>query len=245
MPQLSDARHKRVKAAVAIALSFAAGCADVIGYISFGHSFIAHMTGNTVHLGEGLIEANWMQVGKAAALIAAFLAGSIFTRSIIEAACRLRVRSIAVIALALEAGLIAAAVFSWRHELQSLLLLAAAMGVQTAVLTRVGSLTVHTTFVTGMLNKLAQLLSHASFLTYDQLRGSPTASKSRSKVLAESRFMFGVWFLYLLGAGVGTLTRSRWGISALWLPVVLVCLIALVDLISPLAIEEERDTSER
>ena len=44
------------------------------------------------------------------------------------------------------------------------------MGLQTATLTRIGPLTIHTTFVTGMLNKFAQLLAHGMYHAYDLLR---------------------------------------------------------------------------
>jgi uncharacterized membrane protein YoaK (UPF0700 family) len=132
-----------------------------------------------------------------------------------------------------------------RNHLLRLVLLATAMGVQTATLTRVGSLTIHTTFVTGMVNKLAQLLSHAAFLTYDVLCGSQIARNPRFRVLRESRFIFSVWFFYLLGAIFGTQAGSRWQTEALLLPAGLVALLVLVDLIVPLAIEEEREVFER
>ncbi len=245
MADPSDARLRRIKVAVAVALSFVAGCVDIIGYISFGHAFTAHLTGNTVHLGHGLAEADWVEASQAAALIGTFVAGSIFARAVIEAGLRCRARSIAVIGLVLEECLLAAAVFSWRHNGLSLLFLAAAMGVQTAVLTRVGSLTVHTTFVTGMLNKLAQLLSQVSFLTYDLIRGSPSARDLRNKTLADSAFILSVWVAYAMGAVIGTVSRSRWGVAGLWMPIGVVGLVALIDLAAPLAIEEERDVSER
>ena len=35
-------------------LSFAAASVDVVGYLSTYHMFTAHMTGNTIHLGNGL-----------------------------------------------------------------------------------------------------------------------------------------------------------------------------------------------
>jgi uncharacterized membrane protein YoaK (UPF0700 family) len=117
--------------------------------------------------------------------------------------------------------------------------------VQTATLTRVGSLTIHTTFVTGMLNKLAQLLSHIAFLTYDLHGGSRHAAGSRVKFIRQAWFIFGVWFCYLSGAAIGTAGTLRWGIRTLIPLAILVTLFAVVDLIAPLAVEEEHDVSER
>lgn len=235
----------KVKAGVALALAFAAGCVDIIGFIRFGHAFTAHLTGETVHLGQGVIEAKWEEVSKAGVIIAIFVTGSIVGRTIIEVGSRAKVRSAAMMCLLLEGALIAVVIPCSRDQMLSLGLLAAAMGVQTATLTRLGPLTVHTTFVTGMLNKFAQLISHVCFLTYDVVRGSDTAAASRAKVFSQSRFIFAIWLLYLLGAAVGTLTTSRWGVYALMLPVMLTSVLACVDLISPLAVEEERDASER
>lgn len=78
---------------------------------------------------------------------------------------------------------------------------AAAMGLQASALTRVGSLTVHTTFVTGMLNKLAQAILRILFHSYDVWRKRP--GEHRKKRLAEAHtamFLAGVWLCYLDGA---------------------------------------------
>ena len=245
MQEPSNPQRKRIKALVALLLAFAAGCVDIVGYLSFGKLFTAHLTGETVHLGEWFTEARSQDAARAAAIIAVFVAGSILGRTAIEVGSRLRLRSVAVVTLLLEAALIASAVPAGHSQLFSLLMLAAAMGVQTATLTRIGSLTVHTTFVTGMLNKLAQLLSHVVFLTYDVLRGSRAAVASRVKALRDARFISGVWLFYLAGAASGTWMKFRFNMHALLLPGVLVLSLAVVDLISPLAVEEERDVPER
>jgi uncharacterized membrane protein YoaK (UPF0700 family) len=245
MDVLPKSTRSRIKAVVALCLAFAAGCVDIIGYISFGHVFTAHMTGTTVHLGEQLIRAEWWKAAEGGGLIVAFVAGSVVGRAVIEIGSRCHFRSVANATLMLEAFLIAIAIASSRHDVMSLVVLAGAMGVQTATLTRIGSLTIHTTFVTGMLNKLAQLFSHASFLTYDLSQGRDGASTARRWVLAEARFIFGVWFMYATGAVIGTWTKLLWGVPALALPAGLVSVFAILDFVSPLAIEEERDQSER
>ena len=245
MDVLPKSSRTRIKAVVALSLAFAAGCVDIIGYMSFGHVFTAHMTGTTVHLGERLVHGGWWKALDSGGMIVSFVAGSIIGRTAIEVASRRHFRSVANSTLMLEAFLIAIAIAVSHHEVVSLVLLAGAMGVQTATLTRVGSLTIHTTFVTGMLNKLAQLLSHAFFLTYDVSRRKEGAVSSRVKVLLDARFIFGVWLMYATGAVIGTWLKLRWGVPALVVPAVLVSLLAVLDLISPLAIEEERDQSER
>jgi uncharacterized membrane protein YoaK (UPF0700 family) len=241
-----NATHRHTKSLVALILAFVAGIVDIIGYISFGREFTAHLTGDTVHMGQALAERHWWAALTAGAIILTFFGGSMAGRTIIEIGSRRRLRSVAAATLLLEAGLLSSVlVLGNRNHLLRLVLLATAMGVQTATLTRVGSLTIHTTFVTGMVNKLAQLLSHAAFLTYDVLCGSQAARNPRFRVLRESRFIFSVWFFYLLGAIFGTQAGSRWQTEALLLPAGLVALLVLVDLIVPLAIEEEREVFER
>lgn len=241
------ARHISTKNAVALVLSFAAGCVDAIGYVAIYKIFAANMTGNTVQLARTSVQTDLAEAAKAAAVLAAFLLGSLIGRSIIEIGSRTKVRSIASATLLLEAALIAAVVpLGGSHPDRSgavlglFALLAAAMGIQTATLTRIGSLTVHTTFVTGMLNKLAQLLTEGFFLSYDLSRGRQV-TKVRRHVFAQAGFIFSIWLLYLAGAGAGTWLQSAWGIRALLLPAGAICAVILVDQAAPLSIEEERE----
>jgi uncharacterized membrane protein YoaK (UPF0700 family) len=129
-----------------------------------------------------------------------------------------------------------------------LIVLAAAMGMQTATLTRIGSLTVHTTFVTGMLNKFAQAVSQWLFWMHDRrkeragfieiLLGSGADPSFRN-----ARFMFAIWLSYMVGSVAGTWMHSLWSVSALYLPVLILVLSAGIDQVQPLSIEEEREQS--
>jgi uncharacterized membrane protein YoaK (UPF0700 family) len=223
---------------------------DIVGYLAIYQMFTAHMTGDTVHLAQNLLERHWSEAGAAACVIGAFLAGSIVGRVIIEIGVRTAVRRIASLALLGEAALITVVTVIGSSQtgaqpvLGLLAALAAAMGMQTATLTRIGSLTVHTTFVTGMLNKLAQLLSQGMFLSYDVQRGRDAVA-ARQSVTRQARFIFSIWLLYLVGAAAGALMQSSWGLRSLLLPVGLVGLAIVVDQAAPLSIEEEHDQAER
>ena len=248
LAEVRAANHGLVKKAVALMLTFAAGGVDIVGYLTVYHTFAAHMTGDTVHLGNSLVDARWMDAALAGSVIAAFLFGSIVGRVVIEMGTRSRVRRVATANLLLEAALIVLVValrtLNTAHTIVLLAILGAAMGLQTATLTRIGSLTVHTTFVTGMLNKLAQLLSHAAFVSYDMLRGRGDVSH-RSQILRQASFIFSVWFLYLAGAVFGTWMRALVGVWALAVPVALISASIAVDRLSPLSLEEEHDEPER
>lgn len=145
--------RSKAKSGVAFMLTFSAGMVDIVGYIAVYHWFVAHMTGDTVHLGNQLATANWGEAEKAGTVIGSFILGSIVGRAVIEAGARKRQRTIASITLLAEAALIFAFICTRSFVVGSngiplptllvlLALLAAAMGLQTATLTKIGPLTI-------------------------------------------------------------------------------------------------------
>ena len=249
------------KIVVALILTLASGFVDIIGYLGIYRLFTAHVTGTTVHLGNSIAGRNLASVASAASIIAAFFLGSIVGRLFIEIGARKRIRSIASLTLAMEGALLvtvaeilSAAIRAapagkpaLAHPYWSLAALAAAMGMQTATLTRIGPLTVHTTFVTGMVNKLAQLVSRICFRTYDLLRrhaGSARLRLARKQESQESLFLFVIWLFYVAGAVLGTWSYDSWGVHALFVPAALLLLAIVADQIWPLSIQEEKERYE-
>lgn len=256
--QLSSINQKSI---VALGLTLAAGYVDIAGYITAFHTFTAHMTGNTVHLAQDIVLHDVAQMSIAGGVLVAFVLGSLGGRILIEIGARRKIRTIASLTLGIEAALLLILVISVPHGNSTgvhgtnssflvLIVLALAMGLQTATITRIGALTVHTTFVTGMINKLAQLLSHALFDTYDIAHPQSAVvnhnySEHRSKTLRNACFIFSIWCLYLIGAMTGTLLTEKWQLRSLYLPLVLLCLAVASDQVSALAIEEEKEQFER
>ena len=258
--QIRTVPHQRTKSVAALALTFVAGFVDIAGLITVYDVFTAHMTGTTVRLGQHLLQHDWRQVAITGAVLGAFVLGSVIGRVIIEVGPRFAIRSIGSVTLAIEAALLAGVIFMGTHafgfrprsvvDVCSLLaLLAAAMGLQTATVTRIGALTVHTTFVTGMLNKLAQLLSHLLFRSYDLHAAAPSRKENlqsqRSHISRQARFLLFIWLLYLAGAFCGTWFTGRWSFESLIIPCCILVAVIAVDQARPLSIEEEKDQSER
>jgi len=197
-------QEQRLKSAVALLLTFVAGFVDIVGYFAIYHLFTAHLTGTTVHLGRDLMMRHWTTAAMAGCVVGGFLAGSIVGRAVIEAGARFRIRRAASVNLAAEAVLLVGFIpisklvagTSEPERVCALLgLLAVAMGVQTATLTRIGALTIHTTFVTGMINKLAQLVSHILFHTYDVWRAADSRERGhfrrlRQNIIHQALFFF-------------------------------------------------------
>jgi uncharacterized membrane protein YoaK (UPF0700 family) len=246
--------RKKIKAIVALLLTFTAGIVDIVSYITVYHYFVAHMSGTTVHLGSDLVRSEWADVTKSGTVIISFITGSVVGRTIIEAGARAQRRTVATITLLTEAFLVLSFILM-RHITIShapaqalqlgttcalLSLLATAMGLQTATLTRIGPLTIHTTFVTGMLNKLAQSVSQWMFWLHDHwgehfnIRSATQPAAFRTAV-----FMAAIWISYLVGSITGTVMNSKWSVAALYVPVFILFLSAGIDQIQPLSLEEE------
>jgi uncharacterized membrane protein YoaK (UPF0700 family) len=186
-----------------------------------------------------------------------FVFGSIIGRSIIEVGARRKMRRVATITLLVEAFLILVLIWTTPldvvHQPESqaricwmLALLASAMGVQTATLTRIGALTIHTTFVTGMLNKLAQSISQWLFWMHDEWGQhrdwAAWLRRSRQNTSASTAaFMLAIWVCYALGSLAGTWMSLEWSIRSLYLPAALLAMAAGIDQLRPLSLEEEKD----
>lgn len=253
-PQMSRAtffEKHRPKMVVALLLTFASGLADIVGYLGIFHLFTAHLTGTTVHLGRMAANREWKDAAPAVAVLAAFFVGSIFGRAVIQVGSRKRIRKIASITLAVEGALLVlvaerGAIFTLAPR-WPIALLAAAMGIQTATLTGIGPLTVHTTFVTGMVNKTAQLVSRIMFRAYDLRRSkSPNAEGRREQKdeIEMTSFLFGVWLCYIAGAAAGTWSFALLGLRALFIVVALLATALITDQFRPLSVLEEIEQSE-
>lgn len=245
-------RHYGPKLILALILTFTSGVVDIVGYVGVFHLFTAHLTGATVQLGRGLISHSWTDVYVAAVIVAAFMGGSLFGRAAIEIGSRRNIRRISSVTLTIEALLLLCVALTSTaislNAYQKIAILAAAMGLQTATLTGVGPLTVHTTFVTGMLNKIAQLVTHVLFRIYDREKSTSAshafaADQQRDAQMA--MFLGAVWCCYVAGATFGTWSFGLWGIRALSFAIVLLVFALVVDGFSPLSMEEEKEQSER
>ncbi len=135
-------------------LALVAGLCDGLGWLQTG-LFAAQMTGNTALLGVALAEGHWHGAAQKAAAILCFLTGSLVSRLLLrpEQGPR-RGRLLAILVATL---LILLAAFLPRPV--NVLVLGAALGGQNAVFTRFGGQSINTSFVSGDLQKLGQVLA--------------------------------------------------------------------------------------
>jgi uncharacterized membrane protein YoaK (UPF0700 family) len=154
----------RVRDALLLILTAAAGSADAVSYLGLGRVFTANMTGNLVLLGiaigQSQLEGSVRSVIAFAGFVVGVLVGVRVTATTEPTAVWPRS---ATLALAGELGLLLALLAGWEITgdrpaalaLDILIALSAgAMGMQTAAARRIGVPGVTTTFVTGMLTGL-------------------------------------------------------------------------------------------
>lgn len=187
-------------------LVIVAGYADAVGFLAFG-AFAGAMTGNTVLLGIALARADFNAAAQSAIIIASFLVGvgvhALLGRKLPLVAI-FAIEAVAIVAAALVGPLVAAPV------------LAFAMGLQNATMTRFAGASLNTVFLTGNLQKMMQ-----GFL--GRFAGSTKPPKSEA---AESAMIVGLWGAYLGGVVAGALAQ-HWLVYPL-LPVVLLLPLALI-----------------
>jgi uncharacterized membrane protein YoaK (UPF0700 family) len=102
----------------------------------------------------------------------------------------------------------------------------AAMGMQNALLRRVGEHRVRTTYITGMLTNTAQGL--VEFIQCALTRDS----KMREK-LADFALYGGIWCSFASGGIAGAFVEFRYGPAAFLLPVLGLSIVAIRDILRP------------
>ena len=154
----------RVRDALLLTLTAAAGSADAVSYLGLGRVFTANMTGNLVLLGitigQGQLAGSIRSVIAFAGFVLGILVGVRVTARTEPTAVWPRSATLALVG---ELGLLLALLAGWEITgdrpgavaLDILIALSAgAMGMQTAAARRLGLVGVTTTFVTGMLTSL-------------------------------------------------------------------------------------------
>jgi len=145
---MSDGLSRRVMARAG-GLCIVAGYVDAIGYTSLGHVFAANMTGNTVLIAIAASEGDFAHAAVYASTLLSFLAGAIV------AALSQRATGGPTMALLAAAALLLAAAYATLAPLPTLALLAVAMGLQGAAITRFGTAAMQTVVVTATIIRLA------------------------------------------------------------------------------------------
>jgi uncharacterized membrane protein YoaK (UPF0700 family) len=252
----------RQRSGLAIAMTAVAGGIDAIGYIVLFKVFTANMTGNTVAIGIGLVQHDFLLAARRGFAIPMFLLGMLWSRVIAHVGKLREWRHSASVLFGSEAALLACfAVLGLLlvpggklgsdtgplyYELLALLSLA--MGVQNASLSHFGPLSVRTTHVTGNLATLADEMARFGIWLHATSRrvgfGRALAGAWSEMSARETVFLFGVWFSYFVGAMIGVAMLAFWRLAAVVPAVAILIALVVVDwvdpILAPLATGERR-----
>lgn len=234
---------------LATLLAWVAGFVDAVGYLALAHVFVANMTGNTVVGVADLAQRNWGSAWHRAFPIPVFVVGAAVGATAIEVAHRQRWRSAHAVAFGLEVVLLVAFALVAQPLLANGALplesgwlfyaLAAlptlAMGLQSASFRRVGSNSVRTTYVSGILTAMAEEAVFSLFRRAGrapETDGRHTGSERRqspNRVLLPA----GIWISYAFGAILGAFLHEWWELGSLALPIGTLIFVAIWDLAQP------------
>jgi uncharacterized membrane protein YoaK (UPF0700 family) len=240
-----------VKTWLAVLLAGIGGFVDAVGYVVLFHTFVAHVSGDSiataVHLGRG----EWTDACHRAFPIPLFLLGALLGTTLAELLARRRVRSIFALPFGVQLGLLVLFVIlgspfyrngglrpgsAWTFYALAAIP-AVAMGLQAALLWRVVGTKVRTTFITGMLVNLVEEVVKYLFWLRDHshprrftflFRVSP-----KHPSLRRIGLLSGLWTAYVLGALAGTLAERQWALFSLAIPVGGLAVAICVELTHP------------
>ncbi|HZU26385.1 MAG TPA: YoaK family protein [Bryobacteraceae bacterium] len=222
---------------VSILLTWAAGYVDAVGWLTWQHIYTANMSGNSVGIGISAASADWARAALRAWPVLMYVLGLILCRALVEIAGRRKRPHIAWLTFAIEVGLLLGVMVREPGAVAGIALLALAMGIQNATLTKFGAMTLHTGFVTGTLVKFAEQFSAFLFWVFDH--GGGLRAWAAQRQFRYSAWLVSVWIAYVIGAVLGAVADHRWAVAALAAPVVLLAGLAAYDLRYPLALADE------
>lgn len=228
----------RVRVVTAV-LGVVAGFGDAVGFLVLFGVFTAHMSGNTTHLGVSLAEGRWADVAVRGFPIPMFVLAIALGTVVVELLRRRgRARERLEPVLLAEAALLVAfmAIAAWTADTARLRpaglwffvlagLLTIVMGLQTAVLRRVGGLTVHTTYISGMLTQAAV----GAVTWWFDRRDGRAVPAGADRPAARAWLALGVWACFAVGAVVGALVHRALDEWALALPALTLVALALAS----------------
>ena len=190
--------------ALLLTLTIVTGVVDAVSFLKLGHVFVANMTGNVVFLGFAIVGATDLSILASLSAIVVFLSGALAGGWLALHAGHHRGRLLAI-ALYIEIALVGAAFIvsmvaldpgDIRVRYVLIVLLAVAMGLQTAAAHRLAVPDLTTTVLTSTL---------AAFAADSALPGGTTGISTRRPIAAGAMF---------LGAALGAALVVRVGVGA-------------------------------
>lgn len=194
-------------------LAFMAGVINVVGYLSFEHQAVTHLTGTTSLLSAAIAQADPTLSVHLLLVIGSFVFGAALSGAIIGDSVLRLGRRYGVVLLLESLALIAAVQFLEQGSAVGTYLAGAACGLQNAMATTYSGTVIRTSHVTGMFTDLGIAVGQL-------LRGTAVEHRRLSMCLV-------VISAFLVGGIAGGLAFAAFGYATLNLPATMALLLAL------------------
>ena len=193
-------------------LAFVGGHCDAAGYI-LAKTFTGHITGTLVLAAISVADHDWRTFLRHLLAIAFFLTGAVSILISQRFIARAPSQFLLPVVMSVQVGLISSAYFALTSHLTARFELfvgcmALALGLQNGAFSQAGGISVHTTYLTGMITSLlkTEAQKHSSEATaHDKL-----ASDQKVSLLG------GIWLAFVFGATVGAAVVFWFGVPGLF-----------------------------
>jgi len=228
---------------ISIGLAFIGGYADASSYL-LARTFTGHLTGNCVLAAVSAASKDWHLTLDRLLAVIVFLGGILFSLILNRfAPVRLRQFSLAI-AMFIEVLLfLSASLFLSNRANQELFIacMCLALGIQNGALHKTNGISVHSTYMTGMVTALM----HKSF---DHLssKHSPKEDFSRDSARLTIQVLAPMWISFIFGAVTGAVIVSSFhsiGLLGIVLPLILLILVEMKKKLTATAYSSTRSDS--
>src|SRR6266403_5373443 len=184
---------------LSLGLAFVGGYCDAAGYV-LAKTFTGHITGALVLAAISVADHDWRTFLRHLLAIALFLAGVALILSSERFITRTPSRLLVPIVMGVEIVLIASAYFGLTSHLTAKFgifvgCMSLALGLQNVAFSQAGGISVHTTYLTGMITSLLK--------TKTERPSSQTTARDRLASDQKVSLLGGIWLAFVLGATVG------------------------------------------
>jgi uncharacterized membrane protein YoaK (UPF0700 family) len=191
-------------------LAFVGGYCDAAGYV-LAKTFTGHITGALVLAAVSVAGHDWRAFLRHLVAIALFLTGVLSILISERFIARTPSRFALPVVMAVEIVLISTAYFALTSHLTARFglfvgCMSLALGLQNGAFSQVGGVSVHTTYLTGMITSLLK--------TAAQRHSSEKTARSESTSDQKAKLLGGIWLAFVLGATAGAAMVFRFGAPA-------------------------------
>jgi uncharacterized membrane protein YoaK (UPF0700 family) len=189
---------------ISIGLAFIGGYADASSFL-LARTLTGHLTGNCVLAAVSAAGKDWYLTLDRLLAVIVFIGGILFTLILNRfASARLRQSSLAIAMFTEVLLFLSASLFlSTRANELFIVCMCLALGIQNGALHRTNGISVHSTFMTGMVTTLM----HKSF---DRLssKGSPKEGSAKQSARLAIQVLASMWISFIFGAVTGAVLAA-------------------------------------